>query len=63
MIVSPLIASGRFPSIRAWCAQVTETPEARSTAVFNSGTAKGFRGTIPVGGQQQPISGVGARLL
>lgn len=39
------------------------TPEASSTAVFNKGIAKGFKGSIPVGGQQHPISGVGASLL
>jgi hypothetical protein len=31
--------------------------------VFKRGTAKGFKGEIPVGGQIQPNSGVGARLL
>jgi hypothetical protein len=31
--------------------------------VFNRGTEKGFNGSIPVGGQQHPNSGVGARLL
>lgn len=39
-----------------------DTPEARSTEVFNSGTSRGFRGIIPVGGQHPPSSGVGARL-
>lgn len=53
----------RLPSIKAWCAHVTVTPEARRTAVFRSGTAKGFRGVIPVGGHVHPISGVGANLL
>lgn len=38
------------------------TPEANRTAVFNSGTSKGSRGIIPVGGQHPPSSGVGARL-
>ena len=45
-----------------WCAQVTVTPEAKSTAVFNKGTSKGSRVEIPVGGQHPPSSGVGARL-
>jgi hypothetical protein len=53
----------RLASISLWCAHVTVTPEARSTAVFRSGTLNGFRGLIPVGGQQQPSSGVGDRLL
>lgn len=39
------------------------TPEARSTAVFRRGTENGFKGVIPVGGQLQPSSGVGANLL
>ena len=39
------------------------TPEAKSTAVFNKGTENGFNGSIPVGGQAQPSSGVGASLL
>lgn len=38
------------------------TPEASRIAVFNRGTSIGFRGKIPVGGQQPPSSGVGARL-
>ena len=52
----------RWPSIRLWCAQVIETPEASRTAVFNSGTSSGLSGLMPVGGQQPPSSGVGARL-
>jgi hypothetical protein len=38
-------------------------PEASNTAVFSSGTLNGLIGVIPVGGQVQPSSGVGARLL
>lgn len=53
----------RFPSINAWWAAVTVAPEANKTAVFSSGTPNGLIGEIPVGGQQQPNSGVGARLL
>lgn len=45
-----------------WCAHVTETPEERRTAVFSRGTPKGSKGVMPVGGQQPPISGVGAKL-
>lgn len=56
------MASLRFPSIMLWCAQVTVTPEAKRTAVFSSGTSKGFRVMMPVGGQHPPSSGVGARL-
>lgn len=56
------IASFRWPSIMLWCAQVTVTPEANRTAVLSRGTSKGSKGVIPVGGQQPPSSGVGARL-
>jgi len=49
--------------IKLWWAHVTVTPDANKTAVFNKGTLNGFRGLIPDGGQVQPISGVGARLL
>jgi len=53
----------RFLSKRLWCAQVTVTPDARSTAVFRRGTLNGFSGVMPVGGQQHPSSGVGDNLL
>lgn len=56
------IASFRCPSMMLWWAQVTVTPEASRTAVLSKGTSKGSRGVIPVGGQQPPSSGVGARL-
>lgn len=42
---------------------MTVTPELRRTAVFRSGTEKASMGCTPGGGQAQPISGVGARLL
>lgn len=45
-----------------WWAQVTVTPEARRTAVLSKGTSKGSKVVMPVGGQQPPSSGVGARL-
>lgn len=61
--INAKIASFRFPSIKAWWAQVTVTPEAKRTAVLRRGTAQGFKGVIPVGGQVHPISGVGANLL
>lgn len=53
----------RLCSRSLWWAHVTVTPEARSTAVFNSGTLNGLRGVIPVGGHAQPSSGVGDKLL
>lgn len=45
-----------------WWAQVTVTPEAKRTDVFNKGTSNGSKGLMPVGGQQPPNSGVGTRL-
>ena len=42
---------------------MTVTPEARRTAVLSRGTLNGLSGLIPVGGQQQPSSGVGDNLL
>lgn len=57
------MALARSPSIRLWWAHVTVTPEASRTAVFRRGTLNGFSGVIPMGGQQHPSSGVGARLL
>lgn len=53
----------RFVSRSLWCAHVTVTPDANRTAVFRSGTLNGLSGLIPVGGQAQPNSGVGANLL
>lgn len=52
----------RFPSIKLWQAQVIEIPEARRTEVLSRGTSRGFRWLTPVGGQQPPSSGVGAKL-
>lgn len=52
----------RLPSIRLWCAQVMDTPEASNTEVLSRGTSRGLSGIIPVGGQHPPSSGVGARL-
>lgn len=52
----------RLPSIKLWWAQVIDTPEANNTDVLSSGTSRGLRGVMPVGGQQPPSSGVGARL-
>lgn len=44
-------------------AKVIVSPERRSREVFNRGTANGFRGSIPIGGQVHPVSGVGASAL
>lgn len=52
-----------FPSISLWCAHVTVTPDASSTAVFSRGTLNGLIGVTPIGGQQHPSSVAGAILL
>ena len=41
---------------------MTVTPDASRTAVLSRGTSKGSKGVMPEGGQQEPSSGVGARL-
>ena len=56
------MACFRSPSMMLWWAQVTVTPDAKRTAVLSRGTSNGSRVTRPVGGQQPPSSGVGARL-
>jgi len=61
--ISACVAFLLFPSISLWCAHVTVTPDARSTAVFRSGTLNALIGITPTGGQQHPNSIVGASLL
>jgi hypothetical protein len=39
-----------------------DTPDARRTDVLRRGTSRGSSGLMPVGGQQPPSSGIGARL-
>lgn len=53
----------RFCSSSLWWAHVTVTPDASNVAVFNKGTLYGFKGLIPDGGHEHPISGVGDNLL
>ena len=60
---SPWIDWVWLDSIIAWCDHVTVAPDANKIAVFRRGTWNGLNGTIPVGGQQFPISTVGESLL
>merc|ERR1719436_865900 len=53
----------KSPSISAWCAQVTLTPEESKIIVFIRGTLKGSKASIPIGGHRQPSSTLGDRLL
>jgi hypothetical protein len=59
-MIMPNIVPRRLPSIREWCAYVTLAPEESNRIVFNNGISKGFRGSIPTGGQEVPSSTVGA---
>jgi len=60
---SPCVACVALFSNRPWCAHVTVTPEAKRIAVFSSGICMGLNGSIPVGGQVDPSSIVGDRLV
>jgi len=51
----------RFPSISEWCAYVTLAPDESNRIVFSNGISKGFKGSIPAGGQETPRSTVGAK--
>ena len=61
--VRPWMASLLSPDTILWWAHVTVAPELNNTAVFNKGTEKGFRGSIPTGGHATPISTEGDKLL
>ena len=61
--VSPLTDSSLSPLTILWWAHVTVAPELKRIAVFNNGTEKGLRGSIPIGGHITPISTAGDRLL
>ena len=50
------------PSINAWWAQVTLTPDETKTIVLSKGTWKGLKVEIPKGGQRAPTSVLGAKL-
>ena len=45
-----------------WWAQVTDTPEDNRTTLFNKGTPTGSKVEIPIGGQDDPNSKLGASL-
>lgn len=58
-----LAACARLACTSCMCARVIVSPDKRRRDVFRRGTANGFRGSIPIGGHVQPVSGVGARAL
>lgn len=55
----PINADSRVPSIRAWWAYVIVAPLDNNKIVLSNGMAKGFNGSIPLGGQDLPNSTVG----
>lgn len=57
-----VLASRRYPPIRAECDHVSAAPEVRRRIVFRSGISHGLITSIPLGGHTAPICGVGLRL-
>ena len=51
----PWISSFLFPSVNAWCAQVTVVPDSKSISVFISGICQGSIKWISAGGHTDPI--------
>ena len=63
VMIIPSKVPFRLPWINEWCAYVTVAPLDSRMIVFNNGISKGFRGSIPAGGQCAPSSTVGASAL
>lgn len=53
----------KSPSISAWCAHVTLTPEESKIIVFIKGTLNGSKESTPIGGHKHPNSTLGDSLL
>lgn len=58
----------KIPSVRLlltieWCAQVTVQPDNKRIKVFKNGISHGSKTATPFGGQIEPISTAGAKLL
>ena len=62
VMINPTVVWLKSPTISAWCAQVTLTPEDTRMIVFNKGTPKGLKGITPAGGHTEPTSTLGANL-
>ena len=58
---NPKTASAFCPAVIAWWAKVTVAPEHNKSNVFNNGISIGLNGSIPLGGQIDPISITGAK--
>ena len=61
VIIPPNIAPCLLFAIKAWCEKVIEAPDDNNKIVFSKGTAKAFKGVIPVGGQWPPNSMAGLK--
>jgi len=59
---APYIAPDLFPFIKAWCPYVIKAPEDNNNNVLSRGTPKGFRASIPKGGQVEPNTTSGLKL-
>ena len=57
----PKTASILLPAVIAWWAYVTVAPEHNNNSVLSNGTSIGSKGSIPFGGQIEPISIIGAK--
>jgi hypothetical protein len=62
VVAKAIIAFFRSAAKKARWAQVILTPEERRIKVFKNGSSKGFKTSIPLGGQTQPIETAGDRL-
>jgi hypothetical protein len=60
---NPIIAWVRELATIAWCDQVTVQPDNKRIMVFKNGISQGLKTFIPLGGQIEPMSTVGAKLL
>lgn len=57
------MASVRWLLTIEWWDQVTVQPDNNKMSVFKKGISHGFKTLIPFGGQIEPISTVGAKLV
>ena len=50
-----------MPKTIEWCAQVIVAPDDNKIIVFNKGITQALTVSIPNGGHNEPISGMGAK--
>jgi len=63
VIIKDCPALEKLPSIKAWCDQVTLTPDDNKIIVFIKGTFQGLKASTPIGGHEHPNSMLGESLL